>query len=111
LADGSLVEVNASFDSLEERTDGDPQARELKQYEQRYNDFKEGKKQRQVANQTHVSKSDPDATIVSQPGIYRKLLYKAHYAVDADSRIIVDCFATTGSKHEGRQFYQVVLII
>ena len=104
MADGSLVEVNASFDSLEERTDGDPQARELKQYEQRYNDFKEGKKQRRVANQTHVSKSDPDATIVSQPGIYRNLLYKAHYAVDADSLIIVDCFATTARNTRGDSF-------
>lgn len=100
ISDASLVEADASMDSLVKREDGDPDARELKLYEQRYHDFKEGKKERKVSNQTHVSKTDPDATLVSRKGYYKKLNYKTHYSIDADSRMIVDCHATTGSKHE-----------
>lgn len=101
IADASLVEANASFDSLVERDNADPNARELKQYERRYHDFRRGKRERKVSNQTHVSQSDPDATIVSRPGAYRKLAYKVHYTADAESRVITDCHATTGARHEG----------
>ena len=93
-------EANASMDSLVERTDADPNARELKLYERRYHDFHEGIKQRKVSNQTHVSATDPDATLVSRKGYYRKLCLKTHYTIDADTRIITDCYAATGSKHE-----------
>jgi hypothetical protein len=72
----------------------------LQMYEQRYPDCKAGKKRRQVSNQTHVSTSDPDATLVSRPATYRKLYYKAHYTVDAESRVILDCHLTTGAQHE-----------
>lgn len=100
MVDATLVEADASINSLEERPNSDPQARALRMYEQRYHDFKEGKKQRQVSNQTHVSASDPDATLVSRPGTYRKLYYKAHYTLDAESRVILDCHLTTGAQHE-----------
>jgi transposase len=100
MSDASLVEANASMGSLIKREDGDPNAKELKKYERRYHDFNEGKKERKFSNQTHVSKTDPDATFVSRKSHYKKLNYKTHYSIDADSRIIVDCYATTGSKHE-----------
>lgn len=100
MVDATLVEADASINSLVERPKSDPQARALTLYEQRYHDFKAGKKQRQVSNQTHVSASDPDATLVSRPGIYRKLYYKAHYTIDAESRMILDCHLTTGAHHE-----------
>jgi IS5 family transposase len=100
MVDATLVEANASINSLEERPKSDPQARVLKMYEQRYHDFKAGKKQRQVSNQTHISSSDPDATLVSRPGIYRKLYYKAHYTTDAESHVILDYHLTTGAQHE-----------
>jgi transposase len=100
MVDATLVEADASINSLEERPQSDPQARALKMYEQRYHDFKEGKKTRQISNQTHVSASDPDATLVSRPGTYGKLYYKAHYTVDAESRVILDCQLTTGAQHE-----------
>ena len=100
VADASLIAADASFDSLVERDDADPEARPLKYYEKRYADFREGKRTRKVSNQTHVSGSDPDATLVSRPGTWRKLSYKVHYSADADSRIITDCHATTGARHE-----------
>jgi transposase len=100
ISDASLVEANASINSLSKREKSDPKARELKAYQRRYHDFREGKKERSVSNQTHVSKTDPDATLVSRASCYKKLSYKTHYSIDADSRIIVDCYATTGSQHE-----------
>lgn len=100
ISDASLIEANASIDSMVERNDADPNARELKYYEQRYHDFKEGKKQRRISNQTHVSKTDPDATLVSKKTKYNKLCYKVHYSIDAKSRVITDCFTTTGARHE-----------
>ncbi len=100
ISDASLIDANASIDSMVERPDGDPDATALKNYQQRYNDFREGKKQRRVSNQTHISQSDPEATLVSRKGTYRKMAYKVHYTIDGDSRIITDCHATTGSKHE-----------
>lgn len=100
ISDASLFEANADMDSLVEREDGDPNARVLKMYDQRYHDFKEGKKQRKVSNQTHVSKTDADASLVSRKNTYRKLCYKTHYSIDAPSRMITDCYATTGARHE-----------
>lgn len=100
ISDASLIDANASIDSMVERPDGDPDAKALKNYQQRYHDFREGKKQRRVSNQTHISHSDPEATLVSRKGTYRKMAYKVHYTIDSDSRIITDCHGTTGSKHE-----------
>ncbi len=100
VADATLVQADASVDSLVEREDADPNARALKNYERRYHDFRAGKRVRKVANQTHVSASDPDATLVSRPGVHRKLCYKAHFSADAESRMVTDCYATTGARHE-----------
>lgn len=44
---------------------------------------------------------DPDATMVYRKGSQGGLKYKVHYVADSDSRFIVDCHTTTGSKHEG----------
>lgn len=56
---------------------------------------------RVLANQTHVSLSDPDATMVYRKGAEGGLKYKVHYSADVDTRIITDCYTTTGSTHEG----------
>lgn len=112
VVDASIVEADASMDSMVKREDGDPDARKLKPYEERYHDFayaswdKTGRRKRRISNQTHVSKTDPDATIVSRRNYHRNLSYKAHYTIDGDSayaswdRFIIDCHATTGAKHE-----------
>lgn len=100
ISDASLVEANASMDSLVEREDSDPDHKALKVYQKRYYDFKTGTKKRKYSNKTHICSTDPDATLVSQRNLHKKLQYKVHYTIDAASRMILDCFATTGSKHE-----------
>ncbi|QOJ24026.1 MAG: transposase [Gammaproteobacteria bacterium] len=101
VVDATLVKANASMDSLVKRENADPNARVLKQYEKRYHDFQHGKRKRRVANQTHVSASDPDATMVYRKGTDGGLKYKVHYSADVKTRIITDCYTTTGSTHEG----------
>ncbi len=61
------MKANASMDSLIKREDADPNARVVKQYERWCHDFQHGERKRRVANQTHVTASGPDATMV-----YRK---------------------------------------
>lgn len=99
--DATLMPANASMDSLVEREQSDPNARVLKGYDKRYHDFQHGRRKRRVSNQTHVSSSDPDASMVYRRGNQGGLKYKIHYAADAKSRIITDCYTTTGSAHEG----------
>ena len=101
VVDATLVQANACMASLVERADGDPDARALKQYERRYHDFQRGARKRRVANQTHVSRSDPDATLVYRRGSQGGLKYKVHYSADMKSRLIMDCYTTTGAVHEG----------
>ena len=75
VAGASLVEADAAVEPLVGRDDADANAA-LKNYERRYDDFKMGKRRRKYANQTHLSASDPDASLVSRRGGYRKLCYK-----------------------------------
>ena len=64
VADASVIEADAAMDSIVERDDADPDARALKNCERRYHDFKSGKRQRKLSNQTHVSTTNSDATLV-----------------------------------------------
>jgi transposase len=73
IADATLIEADASLDSMVKREEGDPDFRELKNYEKRYHDFKTGKKKRKISNQTHVSSTDPQSSLVTHRGWYRKL--------------------------------------
>jgi transposase len=74
IADATLIEADASLDSMVRREKGDPDFRELKNHEKQYHDFKMGKKKRKVLNQTHVSSTDPHSSLVSYRSWHRKLL-------------------------------------
>lgn len=99
IADATLLRENASMNSLKHRPEED--VKPTLPHEERYHDFKTGKKKRTYSNKTHQSSSDPDASLVTQQGSHNKLNYKAHYTIDAKKRIIVDCHVTTGARHEG----------
>ena len=61
-------------------------------------------KKRKISNQTHVSNSNPDATLVSRKTNYNKLCYKVHSIIDQKYRIIVDCYVATGACRECKIF-------
>ena len=63
----------------------------------------QGKKRRgsPLKNATHVSQTDPDATISkSKTSMMTLLSYKDNVSVDSENRIILDCVAITGAEDE-----------
>jgi hypothetical protein len=60
--------------------------------------------QRKISNQTHISKTDPDATLALKKGTSRHLKYKAHLTIDAESRVIIDTKITTGACHDSQVY-------
>src|SRR4051794_12866097 len=59
-----------------------------------------------ISNKTHVSKTDPDATIAGKEMQPKTLYYKAHETIDRRSRVVVDCHVTTGAVHETTVFQE-----
>lgn len=90
VTDGTLIDADASVDSIVERNPT-PKDQEVA-----------GKKpkKKKVSIETHVSTTDPDSSMVGRPGIRKRLYYKAHISADGSSRVITDCHVTTGATHE-----------
>jgi transposase len=84
MTDGTLFQANASLDSLIPKD-------EIK--EEHKNISKRGLEappSRKVSNKTHISKTDPDASLAFKNGTPRTLKYKAYMTIDADSRVVLD---------------------
>ena len=102
IVDATMMEADARIGSMVEREPGAPERQLLKPAQERYHDFREGKKQRKLSNKTHVSTTDPDATLVTHRWMVSRMAHKTHYTVDAFKRVILDCHVTTGARHEGQ---------
>jgi transposase len=99
MTDSTLFPANASLDSLAPR---DPNVQE---------NIKEGTvpgiispKARKLRNKTHISSTDPDATLAYKRGDKRGLKYKGHISIDAASRVILGIEVTTGAVHETQRY-------
>ena len=103
ITDASLVEANALAQKLErpEQPAASVAVQDEKQQSKAAVSQTAVVKSAPVSNRTHVSPVDCDATLVNRPGYPRKLYHKVHYCVDASSRVITDCYVTTGACHEG----------
>lgn len=86
LTDASLIRANASLRSLH------PKNQEFLTTKKSYQEKK--------VSETHISKTDPEASLARKNGKVRALRYKVHNAFDADSRIILDSKVTTGACHD-----------
>ena len=64
----------------------------------------DGRAPRKLSNQTHRSRTDPDATLAQKKGTPRQLKYKVHQTIDADSRVILDTEVTTGARHDNQPY-------
>ncbi|KTD53821.1 transposase [Legionella santicrucis] len=87
MTDSILLDANASLDSLT-----------LK--EKDINSILIEKGKRTISNKTHISKTDPDATLAFKSGTPRTLKYKAHVTTDGSNRIILAIKITTGAIHD-----------
>jgi len=116
MVDGSTMRANASIYNMVEREkekkkddEGDPPPSDGAPIYSKdglsNNDFRqrqiEGKK---ISNKTHVSKSDPESGLSGKAFEAKSLAYKTHSAIDAGSRVIVDCHVTAGSVSEVKVF-------
>jgi IS5 family transposase len=87
MTDSTLLDANASLDSLTLKDkDKDPPP------------IKKGRIP--FANKTHISKTDPEATLAFKSGTPRTLKYKAHVTSDSVNRIILAINITTGAVHD-----------
>jgi transposase len=97
ITDSSLVEANASLDSMK--------AKDQEQALEESNAFQNRKKtdkmpQVKLSNKSHISNTDPESSLAKKEGKPRGLRYKIHSSIDADSRVILDSNITTGACHD-----------
>lgn len=95
ITDSTLIEANASIESMVSRIPTDSGKVE------RRTDVTAPLPSRKISNKTHISKTDPDSSLAKKAGKPRSLKYKVHISIDADSRVILDNKVTTGGLHEG----------
>jgi transposase len=97
MTDATLIEANASIDSMKPR---DGQGEE----EPHKGNGLNPPKSRKLSNKTHQSATDPDASLAFKEGTPRSLKYKDHVTIDTDKRVIVDAYITTGAAHESQDY-------
>ena len=59
-----------------------------------------------MSNQTHHSRTDPDATLARKDRTPLQLKYKVHQTIDAASRVILDTHVTTGAVHDSQPYLE-----
>ena len=97
-----MIAADASLNSL---VHNDPeQAKQEEEAQQQRRGTIDGQAQRKLSNQTHRSRTDPDATLAQKQGTPRQLKYKVHQTIDADSRVILDTEVTTGARHDNQPY-------
>ncbi len=114
MVDGSVIKANASIYKMQERDDKKDGEENNPQPPHAYskdglsvNDLrKRGIGGKKISNKTHFSPTDPDATLSGKEGEQKALAYKTHHAIDAGSRVIVDCHVTTGSVSDVTMFIE-----
>jgi transposase len=102
MTDATLIAANAALNSLVHNDPKQAQKEALTQRQDR--GLKDSSSARRVTNQTHTSRSDPDATLAQKEGTPRQLKYKVHQSIDADSRVILDTEVTTGARHDNQPY-------
>ena len=102
MTDATLIAADASLNSL---IHNDPKEAEKEAIKQRRDrGLRDSSSARRVTNQTHTSRTDPDATLAQKKGTPRQLKYKVHQSIDADSRVILDTEVTTGARHDNQPY-------
>jgi transposase len=102
MTDATLIAADASLNSL---IHNDPKEAEKEAVAQQGNrGLRDSSSARRVTNQTHTSRTDPDATLAQKEGTPRQLKYKVHQSIDAGSRVILDTEVTTGARHDNQPY-------
>lgn len=97
MTDGTLFQANASLDSLV------PREQEITPQPVTISGL-QAPTSRKISNATHVSRTDPDASLAFKKGTARTLKYKTHLTLDAESKVILAAAVTTGATHESQVY-------
>jgi transposase len=100
--DSSLIQADASTESVISTKSLERHLkRSFRELEARLDGQPEKDHGGESVNSTHVSTTDPDASIVTNKKVHRQLSYKVHRAVDKKSEIITATEVTPGAVNEG----------
>jgi transposase len=104
MTDATLIAADAALDSL---VHNDPeQARVEAESLQGRTKAVDPPPTRRISNQTHRSRTDPDATLAQKRGTPQQLKYKVHQSAEAESRVILDTYVTTGARHDNQPYLE-----
>ena len=104
MTDATLIPADAALDSL---VHNDPeQARHEAESLQGRTKSVDPPPTRKISNQTHRSRTDPDATLAQKRGTPQQLKYKVHQSAEAESRVILDTHVTTGARHDNQPYLE-----
>ena len=104
ITDATLIAADAALDSL---VHNDPeQARLEAESLQGRTKAVDPPPTRKISNQTHRSRTDPDATLAQKRGTPQQLKYKVHQSAEAESRVILDTHVTTGARHDNQPYLE-----
>ena len=107
--DSSLIQADASnnsiikMNSLKSRLN-----RHYQELEARLAELPENYKGKGQLNRTHLSTTDPDASLVSKGKVRSQLSFKVHRAVDGQSEVITGTTVTSGAVNEGHLLADLV---
>jgi len=107
--DSSLIQADASnhgiinLNSLKSQLN-----RHYQELEARLAELPEDGKGKGKLNRTHLSTTDPDASLVSKGKVRSQLCFKVHRAVDGQSEVITATAVTSGAVNEGHLLADLV---
>lgn len=101
MTDATLIPADASLNSM---VHNDPQRVQQEAEAQQDRGMMDSRPKRKLSNETHRSRTDPDATLAQKKGSPRQLKYKVHQSIDAESRVILDTHVTTGARHDNQPY-------
>ena len=100
--DSSLIQADASNNSIIDMNSLKSQLnRHYQELEARLAELPEDWKGNGKLNRTHLSTTDPDASLVSKGKVRSQLSFKAHRAVDDKAEVITATAVTSGAVNEG----------
>jgi transposase len=106
MTDGTLIAADASLNSLVHNDPGIAKQEAAAQRQRRRTIDEQAS--RKLSNQTHRSRTDPDATLAQKKGTPLQLKYKVHQTIDADSRVILDSEVTTGARQDNQPYLEQI---
>ena len=107
--DSSLIQADASKNSIINmnslKSQLNPHYQEL---EARLEELPEAYKGKGQLNRTHLSTTDPEASLVSKGKVRSQLSFKVHRAVDSRSEVITATQVTSGAVNEGHLLPELI---